>query len=147
MRTEVQEIGIPVRVVGKNKMNKNTHEKVKETEFLKIINEEYQRSKRVLSPMLNGINRSFVKFYWWKRKRAWGGSCRYWSKQIHFNKNYRDIKEGKWSVKQFRLMLRHEMSHLAVKEHGHGARFLNALKIVQGHRFVGEEVYDGVKKK
>jgi len=127
-------------------MNHNTHQVVKEPKFLEIINEEYQRAKRILNPMLKGVNRSFVKFYWWKRKRAWGGSCSIWNKTICFNKNYKDGKEEKWSKEQFILMLRHEIAHLAVNERGHGARFLNALKLVEGHRYVGEPVYDGIKK-
>jgi hypothetical protein len=130
-------------------MNHKKLEVIKEKEIQTVINEEYQRAKRILNPMLKGINRSSVRFYWGKRMKTYGGWCNWYNREITMSHKYRDVKEGEWSWDNFILTLRHELAHLAVRgtDPSHGAKFLMTLKNLQGHRFVGQPIYEGPKKK
>lgn len=128
-------------------VKKGHFELVKEKEFVDIINKEYARAKKLSKPLLNGKNRSFVRFVWnLKAREHNGGTC--WSimNTIAMNVKFRDVGTGKWDRNQFVLMIRHEISHLANPDRGHGVRFLNILKVLEGHRYLGYPVYDGTKK-
>ncbi len=120
--------------------------KITEPEFLAIINEEYQEAKRRLKPQLDGLNRSFVRFTWMNKEVRIGGQCWHFRKWIEINPCYRDKSDmPKWSRENFRMTVRHEICHL--KNPSHGNNFLIALKLLQGHRYVGAAVYEGTKPK
>lgn len=118
-------------------------ESIKEKDIISIINEEYSRAKKVMKPLLNGLNRSFVKFRWIKREVGIGGFCGY--REIALNKKYRDSKQGNWSEENMRLTLRHEIVHLV--ERSHRPRFYMLLKAIGGHARVGLPVYEGKQKR
>lgn len=127
--------------------------RITEKEFVLIINEEYARAKRELNPMLKGLNRSFIKFYWHKPNN-YGGVCWGAMKEITVNEDYKyKSNEDKWSTEQFRLMIRHEFVHLAISYKGlrerqsHGGRFMSLLKVIGGHRYVGAPMYTGPEPK
>jgi predicted metal-dependent hydrolase len=118
---------------------------IKERKFQLIINEEYQRAKRILKPLLKGQNRSFIYFRWSEGLKKTGGTCRASAKLITFNTGFRDENKGKWSDKMFVLTLRHEICHLV--EPNHGKRFLKYLEQLGGHRYVGQEAFIRTKKR
>ena len=110
-----------------------------------IIREEYKRAKKLLKPLLNGVDFSFIKWNWIKREVAIGGWCSYGrDRTIALNKKYRDDRQGNWTEEQMRRTIRHEIVHLC--EHSHKPRFYSLLKVVGGHAFVGGAVYEGKKK-
>ena len=106
-----------------------------------IINEEYQRAKRILTPLLKGVNRSFVAIRWNEDLKNSGGTCWHRAKLIDLNPRYRDSDEEKWNEDNFRMTVRHEICHLI--ESNHGPKFKSLLKQLKGHRFVGAPVYEG----
>lgn len=119
---------------------------LKEKKIIAIINEEYARAKKILNPLLKGVNRSFVKFRWIKKDSKCGGVCWRYCKTIALNRKYRDDGTGKWSEDNMRMTIRHEIVHLTNDGRGHGGKFLSLLKLIKGHRFVGEPIYEGIKK-
>jgi len=122
--------------------------RIVEREYLDIVNEEYARAKKILNPLLKGVNRSFVKFYWHNPRTKWGGVCWRFSRVISASQNYRDLShQEKWSKEQFRLMLRHELVHLSGASRHSSGDFLSRLYALGGHRYVGAPQYDGVKSK
>ena len=116
-----------------------------EEPFKSIVNEEYQRAKRVLSPLMKGMNRSFIDIRWHEKLRTTGGHCNKYNKVIRLNAKYRDSKELKWNKEMFRMTIRHEIVHLI--EYNHGVKFKALLKEIGGHRFVGRPIYTGTGNK
>lgn len=125
--------------------------RIKEREYILLINSEYARAKRLLKPMLNGLNRSFVKFYWGgkpDRNARVSGTCAY--KAIILHVNYRDMPNNlNWNSKDLLDTIRHELCHLAIqhqrrsvsydspsyarltKERSHGGLFNSLMKILK----------------
>lgn len=120
--------------------------KIKEREFILIINEEYARAKRILKPAFKGINRSFITFTW--AKGRYGGTCWTSQRQIQMNVKYRDNStEKEWTREMFRCTLRHEFVHLSGAHRHNSSLFLGRLKALEGSRYTGQGAYQGTNPK
>ena len=130
-------------------MSINKTAPIKESRFKDIVNEEYARAKRLLNPLLKGLNRSFVKIVWGNKLRKYGGYCWKHSRLIILNHKYRDnSSENNWNEENFRMTLRHEIVHLANKNGSvHDGLFHSLLKVISGHRYVGAPAFEGKEPK